>query len=219
MPLLIKQSSTQSPLPFLLVQSSDHITGLTGATPTVTIRKVGGTFATPAGAVSEIANGWYEVAANATDTNTLGPILLHATAASADPSDILVAEIVAYDPQSATNLGLSGLSTANPGAAGGLQIAGSNAATTWASATVTGTFTISDGIVVTRSTGNASAITATGNGTGNGAVFTSGSGATGDGVQMTSAATDGNGLKASGSGRFNGAYFIGGNGTDGDGLH
>lgn len=105
----IKQSSTQSVLMFLLIQSSDHITGLTGASPTVTISKNGGSFGSPAGAVSEVGSGWYKVAGNATDTNTLGPLALHATAASADPSDSLVAEIVAYDPQDATHLGLSSL--------------------------------------------------------------------------------------------------------------
>lgn len=85
----------------MLVQSADHITGLTGASPTVTISKAGGTFAAPSGAVTEIANGWYKVAANATDSNTLGPLLLHATATSGDPTDF-VYEVVAYDPQVAT---------------------------------------------------------------------------------------------------------------------
>ena len=92
---------------FLLIQSSDHITGLTGASPTVVLSKNGGSFASPAGAVTEVGNGWYKVAGNSTDTNTLGPLALHATAASADPSDIIVAEIVAYDPQDAVHLGLT----------------------------------------------------------------------------------------------------------------
>lgn len=70
-----------------MLSSTDHLTGATGANPTVTIRKPGGAFASPAGAVSEIGNGWYEVAANATDNNTLGPLLLHATGTGADPCD------------------------------------------------------------------------------------------------------------------------------------
>jgi hypothetical protein len=92
---------------FLMIQSSDHITGLTGASPTVVLSKNGATFAAPAGAVTEVGNGWYKVAGNATDTDTLGPLALHATTTSADPSDILVAEIVAYNPQDAVHLGLS----------------------------------------------------------------------------------------------------------------
>jgi hypothetical protein len=103
----IKQSSTQSALMFLMIQSSDHITGLTGASPTVLLSKNGASFASPSGSVSEVGNGWYKVAGNATDSNTLGPLALHATAASADPSDVLVAEIVAYDPQDAVHLGLT----------------------------------------------------------------------------------------------------------------
>ena len=108
----ILQSSAGTPLLFLLIASSDHITGLTGAVPTVTISKNGGAFAAPGGAVTEIANGWYKVAGNATDTNTAGPIALHATAASADPFDDVVAEIVAYNPQDAVGLGLSRIDAA-----------------------------------------------------------------------------------------------------------
>lgn len=95
----ILQSSTESALLFLLVLSSDHVTGATGKTPTVTLSKNGGAFASPSGAVTEIANGWYKVAGNATDTNTLGPLALHATASLCDPTDLIVANIVAYDPQ------------------------------------------------------------------------------------------------------------------------
>lgn len=94
----LKQSSTARPLLFLMVLSSDHITPRTGATPTVTIRKNNGSpFAAPAGAVTEVGNGWYQVAGNATDTNTLGPLLLHATASAADPVDREY-EVVAHNP-------------------------------------------------------------------------------------------------------------------------
>lgn len=98
MPVFIKQSTTQHKLLFFLTESADHITGLTGASPTVTISKAGASFGSPSGAVSELANGWYQVAANATDTNTLGLILLHAVAASADPCDMMVADVIAPDP-------------------------------------------------------------------------------------------------------------------------
>lgn len=99
MPYAIKQSTTEAPLLFLLIASSDHITGKTGASPSVLISKAGGAFSSPAGAVTEIGNGWYQVAGNATDTGTLGPLTLHATATGADPTDIVIAEVVAYDPQ------------------------------------------------------------------------------------------------------------------------
>jgi hypothetical protein len=95
----IHQSTTQSPLLFFMTLSSDHLSPATGKSPTVTISKAGGAFASPSGSVTEIANGWYKVAGNSTDTNTLGPLALHATEASSDNCDLVVAEIVAYDPQ------------------------------------------------------------------------------------------------------------------------
>lgn len=104
----VTQSSTAYPLVFLMISSSDHITGLTGATVTVTISKNGGAFASPSGAVTEIGNGWYKVAGNATDTGTLGPLLLHATATGADPTDMMF-PVVAINPQSATNYGITDL--------------------------------------------------------------------------------------------------------------
>jgi hypothetical protein len=83
----IKQSTTTYPLCFLMVDSTDHVTGKTGLTPTVTLSKAGAAFGAAAGAVTEIGSGWYKVAGNATDSNTLGPLLLHATGTAADPSD------------------------------------------------------------------------------------------------------------------------------------
>jgi hypothetical protein len=141
---LLKQSSTAQKLLFLMVSSTDHVTAVTGLSPTVTLSKAGAAFGSPAGAVTELANGWYVVAGNATDTNTLGALILHATGTGADPTDIYY-DVVAFDPQVATNLGLSALPTANPGAASGVLIAGSNAATTFATITSTGTLTI-DGV-------------------------------------------------------------------------
>lgn len=108
----IKQSTTQSVLLFFLTLSSDHISPATGKTPTVTLSKNGAAFGAPAGAVTEIANGWYKVAGNATDTNTLGPLALHATEASSDPCDLIVANIVAYDPQTAGATLTAGAQTA-----------------------------------------------------------------------------------------------------------
>lgn len=82
---------------FLMVQSADHVTALTGASPTVTLSKNGAAFGSPAGAVTEVSAGWYKVAGNATDTNTLGSLILHATAASGDPVDVYF-DVVAFDP-------------------------------------------------------------------------------------------------------------------------
>lgn len=104
----VKQATTAQPLVFFMTDTADHITGKTGLSPTVTLSKNGAAFASPAGAVTEIGNGWYNVAGNATDNDTLGPLALHASASGADVTDDMFM-VVAYDPQSATTLGLSGL--------------------------------------------------------------------------------------------------------------
>lgn len=101
----IKQASTAYPLVFLMIDSSDHVSGKTGLSPTVTLSKSGAAFAAPAGAVSEVGNGWYRVAGNAVDSGTLGPLVLHAAGTGADPTDALY-EVVAVDPQAAS-FGLS----------------------------------------------------------------------------------------------------------------
>ncbi len=80
----IKQSTADLALVFFMVDSTDHVTGKTGLTPTVTLSKNGGSFASPAGAVLEIGNGFYKVAANSTDSNTLGVLALTATGTGAD---------------------------------------------------------------------------------------------------------------------------------------
>lgn len=108
---LVQQSTANDPLFFFLVLSSDHISPATGlaGTVAVTISKNGAAFATPAGAITEIANGWYQVAGNATDTNTLGDILLHAAVATADNCDLVAAQVVSFNPRNA-NLGLTNVS-------------------------------------------------------------------------------------------------------------
>jgi hypothetical protein len=102
----IEQGQTAQVLAFLMISSSDHISGAAGLSPlpTVTLSKNGAAFAAPAGAVTETGNGWYQVAGNATDANILGPLALHASATGADPKDELFS-VVAYNPL-ATSLGL-----------------------------------------------------------------------------------------------------------------
>lgn len=94
-----KQGSTSYPILFFMADSADHVTAKTGLTPVVTLCKNGGAFGAAAGAVSEIANGWYALAGNATDRDTLGELALHAAAAGADPAD-RYCEVVSWDPYS-----------------------------------------------------------------------------------------------------------------------
>lgn len=143
--------------------------------------------------------------------------------AKSSTSNIVVIGCPAYVQTVPSAFALAG------GASGGFLISGSNSGTTTLAAlTVTGSMTVSDGLLVSRSTSNASAITATGNGTGSGIVATSGSGATGDGIQATAASTNGNGfvpvgtgtgsgLKATGGATGHGVLATGG-ATSGDGI-
>lgn len=95
--MLRKLSSTNYPVLFFMADSTDHATGKTGLSLTVLISKNGGAFNPPAGAVSEVGNGFYALAGNATDRNTLGTLSLYATGVGADATHYEI-EVVNYDP-------------------------------------------------------------------------------------------------------------------------
>jgi hypothetical protein len=130
-----QQSSASYHWFFYMVDSTDHVSAKTGLSPTVTLSKNGAAFASPAGAVSEVGNGWYKLAANATDRNTLGQLLLHATATGADPTDDSCL-IVAFDPFDAVRAGLMSLPNANAGANGGLPTGDASARVTLTPTTI-----------------------------------------------------------------------------------
>lgn len=120
-----KQGSTTYPMQFFMTLASDHLSGAVGLSPTVTISKNGAALAAAAGAVTEVGSGWYSLAGNATDRNTLGEFLIHATGTGADPADKSYV-IVPWDPFDA-NLALQALPAAAAGATGGLPtVDGSN---------------------------------------------------------------------------------------------
>jgi S-adenosylmethionine/arginine decarboxylase-like enzyme len=83
---VLKQSTTYTRA-FKLISSTDHISSKTGASPTVNLSKAGAAFGAAGGTVTEIANGWYKVALNTTDTNTLGDLAFYITATGADDTD------------------------------------------------------------------------------------------------------------------------------------
>ncbi len=80
-----------------MYDSADGVTGKTGLSPVVQIRKEGGSFITPSGAVSEVGNGYYEVAGDATDTSSLGSLVLTATASGANQGT-QGWQVVGFDP-------------------------------------------------------------------------------------------------------------------------
>lgn len=86
--------------------ASDHVTEATGKTIAITISKNGGAFGNPnAGATNatEIANGWYKVSLDTTDTGTGGPLAVRGAVATIDDVGVLL-EVV-----NATNGGFTAL--------------------------------------------------------------------------------------------------------------
>jgi hypothetical protein len=86
--MLLKQSTARN-RPVLMVASADHIAGSTGLTLTITASKNGAAFASITPTVTELANGWYNLALTTTHTNTLGALALHITSSGADATDLL----------------------------------------------------------------------------------------------------------------------------------
>jgi hypothetical protein len=116
------------------------------------------------------------------------------------------------------------LPDAAAGASGGVLISGSNSGTTTLGAltvtgatTHTGNVSMAAGLTITQSSGNTSAVSITGNGTGHGITVASGSGATGNAINAAAASTNGNGFVASGAGTGDG--FTGTGGATGRGIH
>jgi hypothetical protein len=85
---LLKQSTNRNLVVFM-TDSADHVTGKTGLTLTITASKDGGSFSSISPTVTELSDGWYNLALTTTHTNTLGDFALHITAAGADPTDLV----------------------------------------------------------------------------------------------------------------------------------
>lgn len=125
----VLKRSTARTIAVFLTDSSDHITGKTGATLTVTASKAGAAFASISPTVTELSSGWYSVALTTSHTDTFGDLAIHATASGADPIDLLC-QVVAYDPFDAVRIGMTALPNASPGSASGLlQMSGSSSGT------------------------------------------------------------------------------------------
>lgn len=71
-----------------MASSTDHVTGKTGLTLTITASKAGGAFASITPTVTERGDGWYSLALTTTHANTLGDLALHITGTGADPTDL-----------------------------------------------------------------------------------------------------------------------------------
>lgn len=82
----IKQSAAANVMVFM-ADSTDHVTGKTGLTLTVTISKDGAAFGSISPTVTERGNGWYNVALVAGDTGMAGDLVVRATSTGADPGE------------------------------------------------------------------------------------------------------------------------------------
>lgn len=78
------KKSTEKKFVFFMSDATDNETGETGLTPTITVSKDGGAFASATNSAAEIANGWYSITLTTAETNTVGPIILKATGSGAN---------------------------------------------------------------------------------------------------------------------------------------
>lgn len=107
---ILKVSTARNRMVFM-VDDTDHVTGKTGLTLTITASKDGAAFGSISPTVTERGDGWYNVALTTSHTDTLGDFALHITGTDADPTD-LVDEVVTDLP------GLSVTSVAVVGSGG-----------------------------------------------------------------------------------------------------
>lgn len=84
---MLKQSTARN-LMVLMTDSTDHITGKTGLTLTISASKNGAAFASITPTVTERGDGWYSLALTTAHTDTLGDFVVHVTASGADPTDV-----------------------------------------------------------------------------------------------------------------------------------
>lgn len=94
----ILKPSTARNVDVFMTDSTDHVTGKTGLTLTITASKDGAAFAGISPTVTELATGWYKLALTAAHTDTPGDLALHITGAAADPSDVAMQVVADPDP-------------------------------------------------------------------------------------------------------------------------
>lgn len=100
----LNQSTARNVMVFM-TDENDGKTGLTGLTLTCTLSKDGAAFASISPTVTERGNGWYNVALTSSHTDTIGDLVLRATATGADSAEVAMtvlvhpaSALVAYDP-------------------------------------------------------------------------------------------------------------------------
>lgn len=113
---LLKQSTARD-IVVLMIDSTDHVTGKTGLTLTISLSKNAAAFASITPTVTELSSGFYKLALTTTHTDTLGDFALHITSTGADPSDV-VRQVVARLPGEKVDIGYVNGVTVNGDGAG-----------------------------------------------------------------------------------------------------
>lgn len=210
---LLKQSTDRDKMVFM-TDSTDHVTGKTSLTLTITASKNGAAFASISPTVTERGNGWYALALTSSHTDTLGDIALHVTATGADPTDV-VWQVIAGLPgesvtiQTGTGTGQlnisSGVVESNLKQIDGLATNGNNATLKLKQLSIINSS--GSAIIATANGGNGSGLSLAGDGSGPGLLSVGGL-SSGDGALITAGATTGTGLKITSSATGSGNAMI-----------
>ena len=81
--------STAANIMVFMTDSTDHVSGKTALSLTITASKDGASFASISPTVTERGDGWYNLALTSSHTDTPGDLALHITGTGADPTDVL----------------------------------------------------------------------------------------------------------------------------------
>jgi hypothetical protein len=81
--------STPYNLMVYMTDETDHVTGKTGLTLSVTASKDGAAFSSITPTVTARGDGWYNLALTNSHTDTVGDLAIRCTAAGADPTDMV----------------------------------------------------------------------------------------------------------------------------------
>jgi hypothetical protein len=82
--------STAANIMVFMTGSTDHTSGLSGLTLTITASNNGAAFAAIMPTVTDRGSGWYNLALTTSHTDTLGDLALHITATGSDSTDLVM---------------------------------------------------------------------------------------------------------------------------------
>ena len=159
----VLQGDTAHPYKFLVISSTDHITGLTGQSTALLaalhVRKNAAATVVPTGTLTEEDStnmpGWYDYTPSALDVNTLGIASFHTSVATSDPVDFSF-NVVAVNSYDASLFGLSGVGTlaGQTTISGKTNLIATNAADSPAAVTAQGTLIVLSKRTLNRQTYN-----------------------------------------------------------------